>query len=91
MSADEFAPAEFAAAFQRFLAWTEEAGDARAAPFSAMFTEHFGADPSEFPVTSEALTTCRTSSSRWTPSSPERTPNIASPGSRGRLSTSTCP
>lgn len=55
MRPSDFSEAEFAVSFQRFLAWTERFGDERASPFATMLQDHFGADPSEFPVVSEAL------------------------------------
>jgi hypothetical protein len=55
MSADRFSPADFGLAFQRFLEWIERSEDGRSAPFETLLAEHFAADPSEYPVTAEAL------------------------------------
>lgn len=57
MNLPEFSPEEFGAAFQRFMMWAEQTGEARPSPFATMLTEHFGADPSEYPVTTEAIAT----------------------------------
>jgi ATPase family associated with various cellular activities (AAA) len=55
MSADRFSPEEFGAAFQRFLEWTSREAASERSPFASMLAEHFGADPTMFPVTGESI------------------------------------
>ena len=49
-----FAPEEFAQAFQRFLDWVPTAAD-RGYSFAERLTDHFGTDPSAFPMTKLAV------------------------------------
>jgi DNA polymerase III delta prime subunit len=48
-------PAEFAESFRRLLDWVERAADSRQTVFSEMLAEHFGAEPTQYPVTAESL------------------------------------
>jgi hypothetical protein len=52
-----FSPEEFGAAFSRFLEWIndEEGPEGDGSPFASMLQEHFGADPSLYPVTAESI------------------------------------
>lgn len=54
MTDQEFSPEEFARAFQGFLEWLPM-GAAREGSLAARLRQHFGADPSTFPVTSVTL------------------------------------
>ena len=53
--AERFSPEEFGAAYQRFMEWVAEGFHQETAPFKSLLTEHFGADPSTFPVTGEGI------------------------------------
>ena len=55
MSADRFSPEEFGAAFQRFMEWTSREAASERSPFASMLAEHFGDDPTMFPVTGESI------------------------------------
>jgi hypothetical protein len=55
VSDDRFSPEEFGAAYQRFMEWAARAYEREDSPFEALLTEHFGIDPSTFPVTSEQV------------------------------------
>jgi len=55
VSAREFDPSEFGASFQRFLELVEQSTEGRDTPFESLLAEHFGTDPSEFPVIAESL------------------------------------
>lgn len=54
MTDQEFSPEEFARTFQRFLEWLPMAA-AREGSVAARLREHFGADPSTYPVTSTTV------------------------------------
>ena len=53
--AERFSPEEFGAAYQRFMEWAAHEFQQEASPFKSLLTEHFGADPSTFPVTGEGI------------------------------------
>jgi ATPase family associated with various cellular activities (AAA) len=53
--AERFSPEEFGAAYQRFMEWAAQEFHGEKAPFKSLLTEHFGADPSTFPVTGEGI------------------------------------
>jgi hypothetical protein len=55
MSASGFSPEEFGAAYQRFMEWAARDYAGRESPFKALLGEHFDADPSTYPVTSEPI------------------------------------
>jgi hypothetical protein len=55
VGADRFSPEEFGTAFQRFMEWASGEADPERSPFASMLAEHFGADPTMFPVTGESI------------------------------------
>ena len=55
MSTGGIDPADFAESFRRLLDWVEHAADRRQTVFSEMLAEHFGAEPTQYPVTAESL------------------------------------
>jgi ATPase family associated with various cellular activities (AAA) len=55
MNTGRFDPEEFGAAFQRFIEWTTREAASDRSPFASILAEHFGADPTMFPVTSESI------------------------------------
>ena len=56
MSASEnISPEEFARAFRRITEWAAIEGRDERSPFKTMLTEHFGSDPSTYPVTSDSI------------------------------------
>jgi hypothetical protein len=50
-----FSPEEFGAAFQRFIEWTAREHSSEPSPFASMLAEHFGEDPTMFPVAGESI------------------------------------
>jgi hypothetical protein len=52
---DDISPQQFAKAFRRLSEWAAVEGYADRSPFKTMLTEHFGADPGTYPVTSESI------------------------------------
>jgi hypothetical protein len=53
--AERFSPQEFGAAYQRFMEWATHGFEQDRSPFKSLLGEHFGADPSTFPVTGEGI------------------------------------
>jgi ATPase family associated with various cellular activities (AAA) len=52
---EEITPQQFAEAFQRLAEWAVTEARLDRSPFKERLTEHFGADPATFPLTSEAV------------------------------------
>jgi ATPase family associated with various cellular activities (AAA) len=52
---DEMTPERFAEAFDRLTEWAAGAARRGRSPFKERLTEHFGADPGTFPLTSESI------------------------------------
>src|SRR5918998_3138704 len=55
MPGDEISPQEFAQALRRVMEWASIEEREGRSPFKTILTEHFGTDPSTFPVTGEAI------------------------------------
>jgi hypothetical protein len=55
VSDKDFSPAEFGSAYQRFMEWVHLQGRQEESSFAAILREHFGADPSTFPITTETI------------------------------------
>jgi hypothetical protein len=54
---DEITPKQFAEAFWRVSEWAVEEAHRERSPFKERLTEHFGADPATYPLTSESIAT----------------------------------
>jgi ATPase family associated with various cellular activities (AAA) len=55
VSEEDFSPERFGAAYLRFMEWVHLQGRQEESSFAAILRDHFGADPSTFPITTETV------------------------------------